>query len=73
MKLVKNTDKDELFDNNNNQELRLWSLNKAKGLMGINFTGLRIQFNKTPLDIPIKNGYLFGDSINLKKTIYIDR
>lgn len=73
MKLVKNTDKDELFDNNDNQELRLWSFNNAKGLMGLNFTGLRIQFNGTPLDVPIKNGYLFGDSINHRKTMYIDR
>jgi len=73
MTLVKNTDKDQLIEYPDHQELQLWSFNNAKGLNGVDFLGLKIQFeNDTiiPIDIPIKNGFLFGDSLN-ERTVYI--
>jgi len=76
MTLVKNAEKDQLFDNEAYQELRLWSLDKNKGLRGMNFTGIRLTFGnqeQTLFEIPIENGYVFGDSVNYEKTLYIGK
>jgi len=77
MTLVKNTDKDQLIDYSDHQELRLWSFNNAKNLQGLDFLGLKIQFDgdsvsQTPIEIPIKNGLLFGDN-GSEQTIYVDK
>ena len=76
MTLVKNTDKDELIEYPNHQELRLWSYDNVNSLAGVDFLGLKIQFegdsiSQTPIDIPIKNGLLFGDN-KIESTIYVE-
>ncbi len=72
--LVRNTDQDQLVEHSDFQELRLWSYNNHKDLRGINFVALRLTFqNDTTIsiDIPIKDGLLFGDS-SAERTLYID-
>ncbi len=75
--LVKNISKDELIDYEDHQELRLWSFNNAKSLDGVDFLGLNIKFESDvnesiSLDIPIKNGLLFGDN-STEKVIVVDK
>lgn len=75
--LVKNTDKDKLIDYPDHQELQLWSFNGAKNLQGLDFSGIKIQFEGDseyliPVEIPIKNGLLFGDN-GSERTIYVDQ
>lgn len=75
MTLIKNTEKDQLIDYPDHQELRLWSYNNWKGLEGINFNGLKLEFSNDtiiPIEIPIENGYLFGKPDNFDKIIYIE-
>lgn len=74
--LVKNTDKDLLIDYPDHQELRLWSFNNVENLQRVDFLGLKIEFegdslNPTPIEIPIKNGLLFGDN-GSERIVYID-
>jgi hypothetical protein len=72
---LKNTDKDQIVDHQDHQELRLWSYNNHKGLDGINFLALRLTFqNDTTInfEIPIKDGLLFGDD-NSERVLYIDK
>ncbi len=75
--LVKNISKDELIDYEDHQELRLWSFNNTKSLDGVDFLGLNIKFESDvnesiSLDIPIKNGLLFGDN-STEKVIVVDK
>jgi hypothetical protein len=75
MTLMKNTEEDQLIDYPDHQELRLWSYDDWKGLEGINFNGLKLEFSNDtiiPVEIPIQNGYLFGNPDNFDKIIYIE-
>jgi len=75
MTLVKNNEKDQLIEYPDHQELTLWSYDNCKRLKGINILGLKLQFLNDkiiPIDIPIKNGFLFGDANNFYKIIYLD-
>ena len=77
MTLRKSTDKDNLEDSSDFQTLMLWSYDKVKSLSGVNFPGLKIKFydgesnSIPPIEIPFKDGLLFGDSTD--RTIYIDK
>jgi hypothetical protein len=73
--LLKNTEKDQIVEHQDHQELSLWSYNEHKNLDGINFIAMRLTFqNDTTIifDIPIKNGFLFGDD-SPERIIYIDK
>lgn len=75
MTLIKNAEKDQLIDYPDHQELRLWSYNNWKGLEGINFKGIKLEFSNDtiiPVEIPIENGYLFGKPDNFDRIIYIE-
>jgi hypothetical protein len=78
MTLLKHTDEDVLQDSPEVQKLLLWSYDKVKSLNGVDFPGLKIKFyerdskSSSPIEIPIKDGLLFGD-IFVEKTIYIDK
>jgi hypothetical protein len=72
--LLKNTDEDKLFDHQDRQELSLSSYNNHKNLEGITFPVMRLIFeNDTTItvDIPLRNGLLFGDS-SPEHTVYLD-
>ena len=73
--LVKNTSRDNIVNYPDHQELVLWSYDKFKGLNGLNFIALKIQFDSDtivpPVEIPIKNGYINGNT-TLDQTIYLD-
>lgn len=74
MTLVRHTSKDQLIEHSDHQELRLWTFDGFTDLKGINFIGLQIQFESDhmlPMEIPIKNGLLFGDN-NYERTIYVN-
>jgi hypothetical protein len=72
--LLKNNDKDKLADYQDRQELNLWSYENHEKLDGITFPVMRLVFeNDTTItvDIPLKNGLLFGDS-SPEHTVYLD-
>jgi hypothetical protein len=73
--LIKNTDKDELFNYPDRQELRLWSYNFCKDPKGIDFKALKLEFSNGKIysvEVPIENGYLFGEIDNFEKTVYVE-
>lgn len=75
MTLLKHSDKDQLIDYSDHQELRLWSYDSKKDLSGINLTGLKLVFQNDKaitVEIPIINGYLFGKANEFNKIVYID-
>jgi hypothetical protein len=72
--LLKNNDKDKLADYQDRQELSLWSYENHRNLDGITFPVMRLVFeNDTTItvDIPLKNGLLFGDS-SQERIVYLD-
>jgi len=77
MSFLKHTDNDVIQDSPAVQTLQLWSYDKLKSLNGVNFPGLKIKFCKgdsissSKIEIPIKDGLLFGDN-STGKTIYVD-
>jgi hypothetical protein len=71
--LLRHTDKDEIVDTPEYQELRLWSFNHHVGLNGINFDALRLTFQDDTtitVTIPVENGLLFGDN-SLERILYV--
>lgn len=77
--LLKNTDKDRIVDNKDSQVMTLWSYNDVSGVSKISFTALKLKFENDIIDdlivdieIPIQNGYLFGEPDNLKKVIIVE-
>ena len=63
--LLRNTEKDEIADHLDYQEMHLWSLDFHKTMSGLDVKGVRLVFEDGKpivIDIPIKNGLLFGDT-----------
>ncbi len=76
MTLNPNTEKDRLTEHEDHQELTLWSFNKSRTLKGITFNSMTLKFGNNEdiiFNIPIENGYLFGDSTNYTRTLYVEK
>ena len=75
--LVKHAKEDAISVNENYDLLELWSFNEMRGgLKNLNFTALKIKCYGEPADsveIPVINGFLYGDSTHYEKTIYIGK
>ncbi len=72
--LLKSIKQDRLIEYQDHQTLTLWSFDKNDRLEGISFVALKLEFegDKTiSVEIPIKNGYLFGKANKFDQVVYL--